>query len=88
MSNPKIWYVSCETYVGRRRVRHSCGFETETEARQFARAAVAAGKAVYAGTIGPSRPKRFIAPDDIDHWLNLAEPPSVRGGGAATACTA
>jgi hypothetical protein len=78
ISNPKIWYVSCETYVTRRRARHSQSFENEEDAKQFAKVAAASGKAVYAGTISPHTPKQFIPPHKLDEWLNTGELAPVR----------
>jgi hypothetical protein len=70
MSNPKIWYVSSEVYVTRRHVRSSLGFESESEAKQFAKLSLAAGNAVYAGTINPHTPKRFVPPEKVLDWVN------------------
>lgn len=76
MSNPKIWYVSSEVYLTRRHVRSSVGFESESEAKQFAKTSLAAGNAVYAGTINPYTPKRFVPPDQVLDWVNAVDPPS------------
>ena len=70
IADPKIWYVSCETYATRRRSRHSQSFENESDAKQFAMQAAASGKAVYAGTISPHTPKQFIPPHKLQEWLD------------------
>jgi len=71
MTNPKIWYVSFENPQRKRQhVRSTQAFESEEEAKHFAREALASGKFIYAGTINPHTPRRFISPDQIDEWLN------------------
>jgi hypothetical protein len=68
---PKIWYVSfSNAQPKRRRVRGAQTFDSEAEAMQFARDTLAAGAVVYAGTINPHAPKRFISADKIDEWLS------------------
>jgi hypothetical protein len=64
-----IWYVSFDDFTSRRRVRSVQAFKSESEAKQFAREALASGKAVYAGTINPHEPRRLIPPEQIDEWL-------------------
>ena len=73
MSNPTIWHVSSEVYFTRRHARSSVGFESESEAKQFAKASLAAGKAVYAGTINPYTPKRFVPPEQVLDWVNAVD---------------
>jgi hypothetical protein len=84
MSGSKTWYVSCEACVTRRHVRSSVSFESESEAKQFAKEALASRKAVYAGTINPHVPKRFIPAEKVDDWINEVDPASVRDHAAAT----
>jgi hypothetical protein len=45
-------------------------FQTEAEAKQFARLKVAEGRTVNAGTINPHLPRRTIAAADIHGWLD------------------
>lgn len=45
-------------------------FETETEARTFARKKFHEGLIVYAGTINPHSPKRLISSRNLTHWLD------------------
>lgn len=45
-------------------------FETETDAKTFARTKFHEGLIVYAGTINPYSPKRLISSRDLAHWLN------------------
>ena len=73
MSDSNIWYVSSETYVTRRHVRSSSAFASESQAKRFARQELAAGKAVYAGTINPHTPKCFIPPEKVQSWLDTGE---------------
>jgi hypothetical protein len=82
---PKIWYVSFETYRTRRHFRNSSAFESESEAKQFAREALAAGNAVYAGTINPHTPKRFVSPENMRDWVDAVEPSSKGNSASGTA---
>jgi hypothetical protein len=66
----KIWYVSFDPDPKRRRFRSAQSFASESDAKQFAREALASGKVVYAGTINPHEPRRFIPPEKIEAWLN------------------
>ena len=68
------WYVTFE--VQRRGIlprqrspRETKTFETEHEAKLFARARRDEGLAVFAGTINPYRPKRLIPSSGINGWL-------------------
>jgi hypothetical protein len=75
MIKPKIWYVSFSSaQPKRRRVRGAQTFDSEDKAKQFARDTLASGAVIYAGTINPHAPKRFISPDKIDEWLNAVQP--------------
>jgi hypothetical protein len=69
------WYVSFEVpkalkRPGRRIPRATETFQSESEAKEFARAKYAAGLKINAGTINPHVPKRAIAWTDVHHWLN------------------
>jgi hypothetical protein len=70
--NPNTWYVSI-CLPDREKTGHysrrSQTFASETEAKQFAAAKVAAGTEVSAGTLNPVTPKRIIEPSKIEVWL-------------------
>jgi hypothetical protein len=73
------WYVTFEvprsgTLVQRRNPRLSKTFETEAEARQFARTKFDAGLIVTAGTVIPHLPRRAIPSEEIPAWLKTGEP--------------
>jgi hypothetical protein len=90
----QTWYVTFEvpwrgTAVRRRRSRSTRTFETETEAKNFARARFDEGLVVTAGTIIPHLPRRAIASGSIPSWLeegreeesgNAAESTDARSG--------
>jgi hypothetical protein len=68
------WFVTFEipwrgTAVRGRRSRSTLTFETETEAKDFARAKFDEGLVVTAGTIIPHLPRRAIASASIPSWL-------------------
>ena len=68
------WYVTFEipwrgTAVRKRRSRSTQTFETEAEAKDFARAKFDEGLVVTAGTIIPHLPRRAIASGSIPSWL-------------------
>jgi hypothetical protein len=69
-----IWYVTFEvprsgTLVQRRNPRLTKTFETEAEAREFARTKFDGGLIVTAGTINPHLPRRAIPSEEIPAWL-------------------
>jgi hypothetical protein len=69
------WYVSFEVpkalkRPGRRIPRATETFQSESEAKEFARAKYAAGLKINAGTIIPHTPKRAIAWTDVHRWLD------------------
>jgi hypothetical protein len=68
------WYVTFEipwrgTALRGRRSRSTQTFETEMEAKNFARAKFDEGLVVTAGTIIPHLPRRAIASGSIPSWL-------------------
>lgn len=74
------WYVTFEvprsgTLVQRRNPRLSKTFDTETEARDFARTKFNAGLVVTAGTINPHLPRRAIPSEEIPVWLESDRAP-------------
>jgi hypothetical protein len=69
------WYVTFQvhkrgTMLKRRSPRATKTFETEAEAKDFARAKFNEGLIVYAGTIIPHKPRRTIPSGDIPAWLD------------------
>ena len=73
-----IWYVTFEvhkrgTLLKRRSPRATRTFETEEEAKHFARVKFHEGLIVHAGTIIPHKPRRTIPSSDIPAWLD--DPP-------------
>lgn len=72
------WYVTFEvlrrgTLIRRRSPRSTKTFETETEAKNFARMKFDEGLIVTAGTIIPHVPRRAIASGGIPSWLEQGE---------------
>jgi hypothetical protein len=68
------WYVTFEvprsgTLVQRRNPNLTKTFETEAEARDFARAKFYSGLIVTAGTVNPHLPRRAIPSEEIPAWL-------------------
>ena len=68
------WYVTFEVHKGgtslkRRSPRSTRIFETEKEAKEFARAKLDQGLIVYAGTLNPHLPRRTIPSNDVLCWL-------------------
>jgi hypothetical protein len=71
---PHVWYVTFEVHKRgalpkRRSPRVTKMFETETEAKDFARARFNEGLVVFAGTINPYLPRQLIASSRIPLWL-------------------
>jgi len=87
------WYVTFEvprsgTLVQRRNPRLTDTFDTEAEARDFARTKFDAGLIVTAGTINPHLPRRAIPSEEIPVWLEsdrTAEPAGKEGAHETTA---
>jgi hypothetical protein len=75
MKKQHTWYVTFEipwrgTAVRSRRSRSTQTFETEKEAKNFARAKFDEGLVVTAGTIIPHLPRRAIPSGSITSWLD------------------
>lgn len=70
-SSSDTWYVAFRQpdEAGGAYVRNSKAFQTEIEAKQFARERLAEGCDVTAGTLNPYRPKRTIGLWQISSWL-------------------
>jgi hypothetical protein len=82
---PHAWYVTVEMrkrgiLPKRRTARMTRTFETEAEAKDFARAKFDEGLVVFAGTLNPHVPKRLIPSGRILPWLegSLQESDDVR----------
>jgi hypothetical protein len=74
---PYTWYVTCEVHQRgilpkRRSPRATRRFETEAEARNFARVQFNQGLSVFAGTINPHTPRQIIPTSKIPLWLQCA----------------
>jgi hypothetical protein len=72
---PHAWYVTFEvhkrgTSQRRRSPRSTKTFETEKEAKEFARAKFDEGLIVHAGTLNPHLPRRTIPSSDVPGWLD------------------
>jgi hypothetical protein len=79
------WYVTFEvprtgTLVQRRNPRLTKTFETEAEARDFARTKFDGGLIVTAGTINPHLPRRAIPSAEIPAWLETGQAPEPKDG--------
>jgi hypothetical protein len=61
--------------VQRRNPRLTKTFETEAEARDFARMKFDGGLVVTAGTINPHLPRRAIPSEEIPAWLESGQAP-------------
>lgn len=82
----RCWYVTFEvpregTLVKRRNPRLTRTFETEADAKNFARIKCEEGLAVTAGTIIPHLPRKAIASVDIHAWLDDAQDDGTDGDG-------
>ena len=70
------WFVTFEvrnvTPKKLRSPRSTRTFESEAEAKIFARTKLAEGVTVYAGTISPHSPRRSIPWSGITYWLEEA----------------
>jgi hypothetical protein len=68
------WYVSFERkdrQPGRNHpLREAETFRTEQDAKAFARARLADGRNINAGTLNPQLPKRTISSKQLRDWLN------------------
>jgi hypothetical protein len=85
---PYTWYVTFEVHKRgalprRRSPRATKVFETETEAKNFARAKFNEGLIVYAGTINPHSPRQAIPSSRIPLWLEHAQKQATAGPGDA-----
>jgi hypothetical protein len=77
MRGDHTWYVTFEvprrgTLIERRSPRLTQTFQTEAEAKDFAREKYGEGLIVSAGTIIPFSPRRIIPPTSLPTWLDPA----------------
>ena len=67
------WYVTVEVRPGvlprPRSPRLTSTFETESEAKNFARTKLREGRMAFAGTINPFTPRRTVPSHDIAAWM-------------------
>jgi len=67
------WYVTVEVRPGAlprpRSPRLTSTFETEAEAKNFARTKLREGRMAVAGTINPFTPRRTVPSHDIAAWM-------------------
>ena len=67
------WYVTVEVRPGvlprPRSPRLTSTFETEAEAKNFARTKLREGRIVFAGTINPFTPRRTVPSHEIATWV-------------------
>jgi hypothetical protein len=88
MPEPECWYVSytVETDRGPRRyTRRTQRFDSEENAKLFARESVTSNLRLTAGTINPHSPKRIISTAEMATWLETPAqfPGSCRATGQA-----
>ena len=66
------WYVTVEVRPGAlprpRSPRLTSTFETEAEAKNFARTKLREGRILFAGTINPFTPRRTVPSHDLAAW--------------------
>jgi hypothetical protein len=70
------WFVSFEVQgrgvlLERPGPRATVTFETESEAKGFARTKLNEGRVIYAGTINPHLPRRVVPSKGISSWLEV-----------------
>ena len=75
---PCTWYVTFEvpqrgSLPRRRSPRATRTFETESEAKNFAREQFNLGLTVFAGTINPHTPRQLIPSSRIPLWLECGQ---------------
>jgi hypothetical protein len=68
------WYVTFEiptrgVLPKRRSPRETRTFDTEADAKEFARGKLSDGMIVFAGTINPHSPRQIIPSNRIHDWL-------------------
>ena len=73
MQSVAIWYVTYtlrERDISQRYRRCAENFESEEDAKAFARLRLGDARNIVAGTINPHMPKRTIASVNLVNWLN------------------
>ncbi|MET4386076.1 hypothetical protein ABIB73_001821 [Bradyrhizobium sp. F1.4.3] len=81
---PQTWYVTFEvhkrgTLPKRRSPRETRTFESEADARTFAREKFNEGLIVFAGTLNPFLPRRLIPSSEISSWIEQGQGEEVAG---------
>ena len=81
---PQTWYVTFEvqkrgTLPKRRSPRETRTFESEAEARTFAREKFNEGLIVFAGTLNPFLPRRLIPSSEIPAWIERGQDEEAAG---------
>jgi hypothetical protein len=81
---PQTWYVTFEvhrrgTLPKRRSPRETRTFESEAEARTFAREKFNEGLIVFAGTLNPFLPRRLIPSNEIPAWIERGKSEDAAG---------
>ncbi|MHC2291681.1 hypothetical protein [Bradyrhizobium barranii] len=74
----QTWYVTFEvhkrgTLPKRRNPRETRTFESEADARNFAREKFNEGLIVFAGTLNPFLPRRLIPSSEIPSWIEQGQ---------------
>jgi hypothetical protein len=85
----QTWYVTFEvprigTLVRRRNPRLTKTFDTEAEAREFARTKFDGGLILTAGTLNPQLPRKAISSVEIPVWLESGQAPEPFASGPTT----
>jgi len=80
----QTWYVTFEvhkrgTLPKRRSPRETRMFESEADARTFAREKFNEGLIVFAGTLNPSLPRRLVPSSNIPSWIEQGQGEEVSG---------
>jgi hypothetical protein len=80
----QTWYVTFEvhkrgTLPKRRSPRETRTFESEADARTFARETFNEGLIVFAGTLNPFLPRRLIPSSEIPSWIEQGQGEEVAG---------
>jgi hypothetical protein len=80
----QTWYVTFEvhkrgTLPKRRSPRETRTFESEADARSFAREKFNEGLVVFAGTLNPFLPRRLIPSSNIPSWIEQGQGEEVAG---------
>jgi hypothetical protein len=67
----KTWFVSFKTRDGSHHERMTHTFQSEEDAKRFARKMLVAGQYPIAGTLNPHQPKQIISTFGVAAWAAL-----------------